>query len=166
MKNDDKSWNQTIANLLENETINLSGGLWEGSLVGATGSFTHGLTELRIKQGKYTEALEFAEYGRTRILSYLINKNKESSINIDKIKAIAKQQNATLVKYYMPTNINYPGIKKTYKPPQKEGVLLGAPELKHYFYLHPYKPVVPVHNPAMARNNISKIFYLECPLES
>ena len=116
MKNDDKSWNQTIANLLENETINLSGGLWEGSLVGATGSFTHGLTELRIKQGKYTEALEFAEYGRTRILSYLINKNKESSINIDKIKAIAKQQNATLVKYYMPTSINYPGMKKTYKP--------------------------------------------------
>ena len=116
MKNDDKSWNQTIANLLENETINLSGGLWEGSLVGATGSFTHGLTELRIKQGKYTEALEFAEYGRTRILSYLINKNKESSINIDKIKAIAKQQNATLVKYSMPTSINYPGMKKTYKP--------------------------------------------------
>ena len=116
MKNDDKSWNQTIANLLENETIKLSGGLWEGSLVGETGSFTHGLTELRIKQGKYTEALEFAEYGRTRILSYLINKNKESSINIDKIKAIAKQQNATLVKYSMPTSINYPSMKETYKP--------------------------------------------------
>lgn len=116
MKNDYKSWNQTITNLLENEKINLSGGLWEGHLVGATGSFTNGLTELRIKQGKYTEALEFAEYGRTRILSYLINKNKESSINIDKIKAIAKQQNATLVKYYMPTSINYPGMKKTYKP--------------------------------------------------
>lgn len=115
MKNDYKSWNKTIANLLENERTDGSG-LWDGYLIGATGSFTHGLTELRIKQGKYTEALEFAEYGRTRILSYLINKNKESSINIDKIKAIAKQQNATLVKYYMPTSINYPGMKETYKP--------------------------------------------------
>ena len=115
MKNDYKSWNKTIANLLENERTDGSG-IWDGYLIGATGSFTDGLTELRIKQGKYTEALEFAEYGRTRILSYLINKNKESSINIDKIKAIAKQQNATLVKYYMPTSINYPGMKKTYKP--------------------------------------------------
>ena len=118
MKNDYKSWNQTIANLLEkSEKFKLYGGFdFQGFLVGETGIFTHGLTELRIKQGKYTEALEFAEYGRTRILSYLINKNKESSINIDKIKAIAKQQNATLVKYSMPTSINYPGMKKTYKP--------------------------------------------------
>ncbi|MEM1167821.1 MAG: CHAT domain-containing tetratricopeptide repeat protein [Cyanobacteria bacterium P01_H01_bin.35] len=117
MKNDEKSWNQTIVNLLDNEKRTPYGGVdFHGFLVGETGMFTDGLTELRIQQGKYKEALEFADYGRTRILSYLINKNKESSITIDEIKAIAKQQNATLVKYSMPRSINYFGMNQTYKP--------------------------------------------------
>jgi len=114
MKNDKKSWNDTTEFFLSEERA--IGGLWENFLVGETGMFTYGLTELRIQQGKYTEALEFAEYGRTRILSYLINKNQESSITIDEIKAIAKQQNATLVKYFTPVSLNYFGMNRTYEP--------------------------------------------------
>ncbi|MDB9516305.1 CHAT domain-containing protein [Roseofilum reptotaenium CS-1145] len=114
MKNDRKSWNKTIVNLLERFAG--SGGSWDNHLFGEAGLFSYGLTELRIQQKKYTEALEFAEYGRTRILSYLIDKNKESSISIDEIKAIAKEQNATLVKYLTPVSINAFGINPTYEP--------------------------------------------------
>ncbi|NEP78963.1 MAG: CHAT domain-containing protein [Okeania sp. SIO3C4] len=116
MENDKKSWNQTIVNLFNPEIYPNSRGLWDGFLVGETGIFSNGLAELRIQQKKYTEALEFAEYGRTRILSYLINKNKESSITVDEIKAIAKQQNATLVKYSMPRSINDFDMNQTYEP--------------------------------------------------
>ncbi|GGA57736.1 CHAT domain-containing protein [Okeania sp. KiyG1] len=116
MRNDQKSWNNTIVNFSNIWRFGNTGGLWEGSLEGGVGIFTNGLTELRIEQGKDTEALEFAEYGRTRTLSYLINKNQESSITIDEIKAIAKEQNATLVKYFMPRSINYFEMKQTYEP--------------------------------------------------
>ncbi len=115
MNSDTKYWNNNTVNYL-NTTSGRWGGLWQGSLAGEVGIFTDGLTELRIKQGKYTEALEFSEYGRTRTLSYLINKNQESSITIDEIKTIAKQQNATLVKYSMPRSINYFGMNQTYEP--------------------------------------------------
>ncbi|NEO54459.1 MAG: CHAT domain-containing protein [Okeania sp. SIO3B5] len=119
MKNDKKSWNETIVHFLDGDrdTPGIAiGGLWEGSLVGLPEIFTDGLTELHIQQGRDKEALEFAEYGRTRILSYLINKNRESSITIDEIKAIARQQNATLVKYFMPRSINYFEMNQTYEP--------------------------------------------------
>ena len=122
MKNDQKSWNDTAEFFLSNERFGgrgrsiAIGGLWDGFVIGETGIFVDGLTELSIQKKRYTEALEFAEYGRTRTLSYLIDKNKESSISIDQIKAIAKQQNATLVKYFMPRSINFFGMNRTYEP--------------------------------------------------
>ena len=120
MENDQKSWNNAISTFLNTERLGgrsvSIGGLWDGFVVGETGIFVDGLTELRIQQKRYTEALEFAEYGRTRTLSYLIDKNKKSSISIDEIKAIAKEQNATLVKYFMPKSINFWGMNQTYEP--------------------------------------------------
>ncbi|NET46404.1 CHAT domain-containing protein [Okeania sp. SIO2B3] len=118
MKIDKKLWNRNIAVNL-NTSRSSPGGILDGFVIGAPGIFTDGLTELRIQQGKYKEALEFAEYGRTRTLSYLINKNQESSIDINEIKAIAKQQNATLIKYFTPRSIdhyaNYIGGRQTYE---------------------------------------------------
>ncbi|NET25683.1 tetratricopeptide repeat protein [Okeania sp. SIO1I7] len=48
MKNDKKSWNKTIVNLMERFAN--SGGSWDNSLVGETGIFTNGLAELRIQK--------------------------------------------------------------------------------------------------------------------
>ncbi|MDJ0579478.1 CHAT domain-containing tetratricopeptide repeat protein [Crocosphaera sp.] len=117
MKNDQIYWNYELDGL--SMYGNELGGLWEGYVLGQIqGIFPQGLTELRIKQNNYTDALAFAEYGRTRTLSYYISRNTESSISIDEIKDIAKEQNATLIKYFTPTSIDfgYAAIPQEYEP--------------------------------------------------
>ena len=75
--------------------------------------FTYGLQELRIKEKRYTDALLFSEYGRTRVLSYLISRHTELYINLDEIKNMAKEQNATLIKYSTPTSLS---LDQDYEP--------------------------------------------------
>lgn len=111
--NDLSSWEQTVENLFNIDGNHYSG-LWEGHLMGTVDSlFTEGLMELRLDEKQYIDALEVAEYGRTRVLSYSISKDQKSSINIDEIKAIAKEQNATLVKYSTPKSLS---LDKEYEP--------------------------------------------------
>jgi pentatricopeptide repeat protein len=58
------------------------------------------IQELRVKQGKHEEALEFAERGRTNALSQRLSKaNTPPKITITQMRAIAKEQKATLVEY-------------------------------------------------------------------
>ncbi len=96
MKNDEISWEQTVRFL---KTPYIEGGMTEGNLVNEVFSYPYGLQELKVKQGKYNEALELAEMGRTRILSYLISKSNDTSITISEIQQLARKKNATIVKY-------------------------------------------------------------------
>ncbi|MGK7879611.1 MAG: CHAT domain-containing protein, partial [Crocosphaera sp.] len=117
IKNDQIYWNYELDafSMYGNEL----GGMWEGFVMGQIqGIFPQGLTELRIKQNNYTDALVFAEYGRTRTLSYYISRNTESSISIDEIQDIAKEQNATLIKYFIPKSVDffYGTIPQDYEP--------------------------------------------------
>ncbi|NCS12803.1 MAG: CHAT domain-containing protein [Microcystis aeruginosa G13-09] len=97
MNNDEQSWKQTVTNLLSQSQY--SGGFWEGNLVNPVSIYPYGLQELKVKQGKYNEALEFAEKGKTRILSYLISKSNDTSITIPEIQQLAREKNATIVNY-------------------------------------------------------------------
>jgi CHAT domain-containing protein len=96
MKNDEISWEQTVSFL---KPPYIEGGMTEGNLVNEVSSYPYGLQELKVKQGKYNEALELAEMGRTRILSYLISKSNDTSITISEIQQLARKKNATIVKY-------------------------------------------------------------------
>ncbi|AKV68481.1 CHAT domain-containing protein [Microcystis panniformis] len=96
MKNDEISWEQTVSFL---KPPYIEGGMTEGNLVNEVFSYPYGLQELKVKQGKYNEALELAEMGRTRILSYLISKSNDTSITISEIQQLARKKNATIVKY-------------------------------------------------------------------
>ena len=79
--NDLSSWEQTVENLFNIDGNHYSG-LWEGHLMGTVDSlFPEGLMELRLDEKQYIDALEVAEYGRTRVLSYSISKDQKSSIN-------------------------------------------------------------------------------------
>ena len=66
------------------------------------------LQEVLIAQNKITEALEISERGRARAFIDLLNKrlspnqteqSKVPAVNIEQIKQIAKNENATLVQY-------------------------------------------------------------------
>ncbi|NCS23469.1 MAG: CHAT domain-containing protein [Microcystis aeruginosa BS13-02] len=95
-KNDEISWEQTVSFL---KPPYIEGGMTEGNLVDELSFYPYGLQELKVKQGKYNEALELAEMGRTRILSYLISKSNDTSITISEIQQLARKKNATIVKY-------------------------------------------------------------------
>jgi CHAT domain-containing protein len=100
MKNDEISWEQTVRFLKTPLGISYGdAGMTEGNLVNEVFSYPYGLQELKVKQGKYNEALELAEMGRTRILSYLISKSNDTSITISEIQQLARKKNATIVKY-------------------------------------------------------------------
>ena len=100
MKNDEISWEQTVRFFKTPLGISYSdAGMTEGNLVNEVFSYPYGLQELKVKQGKYNEALEFAERGRTRILSYSISKSNDTSITIPEIQQLARKKNATIVKY-------------------------------------------------------------------
>jgi CHAT domain-containing protein len=60
------------------------------------------LQELRVKQGRYEEALELSERGRTHILAKQMSQNNNlPKLSISQMQVIAKQQNATLVEYFI-----------------------------------------------------------------
>lgn len=100
MKNDEISWEQTVRFFKTPLGISYSdAGMTEGNLINEVFSYPYGLQELKVKQGKYNEALEFAERGRTRILSYSISKDNHTSITIPEIQQLARKKNATIVKY-------------------------------------------------------------------
>ncbi|MFM6515836.1 MAG: tetratricopeptide repeat protein, partial [Microcystis panniformis] len=100
MKNDEISWEQTVRFFKTPLGISYGdAGMTEGNLINEVFSYPYGLQELKVKQGKYNEALEFAERGRTRLLSYSISKDNHTSITIPEIQQLARKKNATIVKY-------------------------------------------------------------------
>jgi CHAT domain-containing protein len=97
MNNDEKAWQIEIE-----RTIKFQGqysGFSSHGEVFAVSIYPYGLQELKVKQGKYNEALEFAERGRSRILSYLMSEELHTSITIPEIQQLARKKNATIVKY-------------------------------------------------------------------
>lgn len=97
MNNDEKAWQIEIERTIKFQG-QYSGFSSHGEVFGVS-IYPYGLQELKVKQGKYNEALEFAERGRSRILSYLMSEQLHTSITIPEIQQLARDKNATIVKY-------------------------------------------------------------------